>query len=292
MESQDQWNFRQDNALALVFSSTINAPDEDCTVTGSAPSFSLLRHWLQDCVRNHLSCAKSEQTWPTRLLYIGSSNSSTLRLVENEAEKIKLADGHSYAALSHCWGQPSREEKEGSCLFDENRYRRLDGFSMTEMPKTFRDAVQVTRSLGLSLLWIDALCINQTDPEAPGSDWITEAARMQDVFSSAVLTISATSATDWKQGFCESASNSSRQEELSEHVKSGIQRLNSRVTEKFTPLQDNDFKEKVDASELNQRAWVLQERVLSRRIIHFAKDSTYWECGKLVRCDDFRELRW
>lgn len=30
---------------------------------------------------------------------------------------------------------------------------------------------------------------------------------------------------------------------------------------------------------LADRGWVLQERILSQRIIHFAKDEVYWECN-------------
>ncbi|KAH7176029.1 hypothetical protein EDB81DRAFT_751443 [Dactylonectria macrodidyma] len=46
----------------------------------------------------------------------------------------------------------------------------------------------------------------------------------------------------------------------------------------------------VDRGALSNRAWVLQERVLSRRIIHFAATHTYWECGKGVRCEQFTKL--
>jgi hypothetical protein len=240
-----------------------------------------------------------EQTWPTRLLHIGSSNSQILRLVETDAEKAKLVNNHGYAALSYCWGHASLEQKERICLSDENYARRLVGFSLNELPKTFRDAIQVTRSLGLSLLWIDALCINQTNLEEPDSDWSKESSRMQRVFSSALLTISATSASNWEQGFCSSMLGLSQPQELFEHVRLGIRRLGSRLslhraaaTENFKLLLDNDFKRRVDSGPLNQRAWVFQERVLSRRLIHFSSDSIYWECGEHVRCDDFRELRW
>ena len=42
---------------------------------------------------------------------------------------------------------------------------------------------------------------------------------------------------------------------------------------------------------LNKRGWVLQERVLSRRIIHFTKKHTYWECGEGVRCENFTRMQ-
>ena len=38
------------------------------------------------------------------------------------------------------------------------------------------------------------------------------------------------------------------------------------------------------------RAWVLQERALSRRTIHFSKGQTYWECGSIVRCANLDQM--
>jgi hypothetical protein len=36
----------------------------------------------------------------------------------------------------------------------------------------------------------------------------------------------------------------------------------------------------------NKRAWVLQERLLSRRIIHLAASRTYWECRQKYESED------
>lgn len=169
----------------------------DGTVAGRSPDFSSLRYWLEDCINNPDCGQKRQQAWPTRLLYEGSPRLQTLRLVEKKQEIIEPANGHGYAALSHRWGHPGAEEKERICLYDKNYHERLARFGLDELPKTFQDAVRVTGLLGLSLLWIDALCINQTNPTAPESDWSKEAARMQDVFSSVSLTISTTSAKNW-----------------------------------------------------------------------------------------------
>ncbi|GJC89928.1 hypothetical protein ColLi_12766 [Colletotrichum liriopes] len=47
----------------------------------------------------------------------------------------------------------------------------------------------------------------------------------------------------------------------------------------------DNFDLDVEQGELNKRAWVLQERALSRRTIHFAHNQTYWECGEGIRCE-------
>jgi hypothetical protein len=42
-----------------------------------------------------------------------------------------------------------------------------------------------------------------------------------------------------------------------------------------------DFGEDVTNGTLSQRAWCLQERAMSRRILHFDKDQLFWECLRL-----------
>ena len=42
----------------------------------------------------------------------------------------------------------------------------------------------------------------------------------------------------------------------------------------------------VSQAPLNTRGWVLQERLLSRRILHFAADQVYWECRSHALAQD------
>ncbi|RFU28921.1 hypothetical protein B7463_g7420, partial [Scytalidium lignicola] len=64
------------------------------------------------------------------------------------------------------------------------------------LPKTFQEAIYVTRSFGIRCLWIDSLCIIQDSSE----DWQRESVTMSDVYSGSLLNIAATSAEDSKQG--------------------------------------------------------------------------------------------
>ncbi|KAF2401674.1 HET-domain-containing protein [Trichodelitschia bisporula] len=186
------------------------------------------------------------------------------------------ADAGGYLALSHCWGKPTDEQKKKFCTTANNLELRKVGFFESDLPKTFQHAVQVTRELGMKYLWIDALCIIQTITGADTEDWEKEAPRMEMVFGSAYCTLAASSAVDWEKGFL--APSSARYEES--QSASGASRYSC------YGLGPTDFLCHVDAAPLNQRAWVLQERVLSRRTLHFTGNCTYFECGVGVYCED------
>ncbi|CAE7186803.1 HET domain protein pin-c2 [Pyrenophora teres f. teres] len=67
--------------------------------------------------------------------------------------------------------------------FRERRERIL----FVQLTKTFQEAVQTTRALGIRYLWIDSLCIIQGDPD----DWAREASQMSLVYQNALITIAA-----------------------------------------------------------------------------------------------------
>ncbi|KAK3391247.1 heterokaryon incompatibility protein-domain-containing protein [Podospora didyma] len=229
--------------------------------------FLLLRKWLQNCDKNHPECRRQprkENFWPKRVIYVG--NPKKLTLVEGQS------GGEDYLVLSHCWGLPTAEEKKQFCTTSENYGARKRGFSYDQLPKTFQDAVQVTRALQKQYLWIDALCIIQ---EGPDCDWDSEAKAMADIFAGAYCTIAASSARGWGDGFLKPQPDPPG---------IGVQGTPS------TPTCTCDFGKDVDEGALMKRAWVLQERVLSRRIIHFTAAHTYCECGDGVLCEQLTKL--
>ena len=240
------------------------------TISG-ALYFQLLREWLRECNQSH-NCNRQieSKNWPTRVIFVGSSDPNKLILQEQ-------VSGMDYLVLSHCWGDPTDEERKRFCTTPENYRGRKEGFSYNDLPKTFQDAVRVTRELDKKYLWIDSLCIIQGDKE----DWKKEAKRMEHVFASAYCTIAASSASNWRDGFLERnlspqyfqiQSNSRRQVYVCDNM--------------------HNYSKDMDESPLNKRAWVLQERVLSRRTIHFSAKQTYWECAEGVLCENFIGLQW
>ena len=222
---------------------------------------------MADCDKNH-RCKPNSGFWPKRVVDVGSGDE--VRILEPQS-----IPREPYIALSHCWGHPTDEEKEHYCTTRENRKQRLEGFSMNDLPETFQDAIKMVRALGLRYLWIDALCIVQGD----GGDWYGESANMKNVFSSAYCTFAVDSAKGWKDGFFERESPP----KYSPGFRGG-----ERV---YLCDTEHDFEGHVINSALNQRAWVLQERILSPRILHFTKQHTYFACGKNVRCENFTLLK-
>ncbi len=46
------------------------------------------------------------------------------------------------------------------------------------------------------------------------------------------------------------------------------------------------FESNIQRSILNQRAWILQEQVLSRKRLHFGKDQLFWICPEVSIAED------
>lgn len=150
----------------------------------------IILKWIDKCVRWHEKCSHSESDdgdfkSPTRLLDLGVNGSST----------IHLRNGHDYlgryATLSHYWGKSPSTTTTRATLSS-----RMNGFNTSILSRTMRDAVAITRSIGIQYLWIDALCIVQDDFE----DWAREAVTMAQVYTQSFITIAASSSADGDGG--------------------------------------------------------------------------------------------
>jgi hypothetical protein len=96
-----------------------------------------------------------------------------------------------YVTLSHCWG-----EKHIVTTTKESLTRRKEGIEVSLLPKTFSDAILITRKLRFRYLWIDSLCIIQDDE----ADWQLESKKMAKIYENSALTISASAAHDAEYG--------------------------------------------------------------------------------------------
>jgi hypothetical protein len=126
------------------------------TDPGSDASFDLIKTWLNNCETGHPQCKLSlavPRPRPRRLVDVGSTTQSILpRVIEGYPKDAP------YIALSHCWGDENVFKTERSSLQEMKT-----GLNWELLPKTFQDAITVTRRLGLQYVWIDSLCIIQDD---------------------------------------------------------------------------------------------------------------------------------
>lgn len=123
---------------------------------------------------------------PLRLINVMQGDS--IRLEHTEARDIV------YAALSYCWGEPG--VMEAARTVKGNLPARLQPFSLSCLPATLKDAITITRLLGISYLWIDGLCILQDCRE----EWEAEAQKMVDYYRNAYVTIVAMLSTGADDG--------------------------------------------------------------------------------------------
>jgi hypothetical protein len=143
------------------------------------------KEWIDECFKNHNDCNKNDESvLPTRLVSIAGYD---YRLVSTAGWQTMPY----YSTLSHRWGNESFLK-----LTQENYESFSTVIPIQELPKTFRDAVYVSKRLGLEYLWIDSLCIVQGDIE----DWRQEAALMSSVYDGSSINIAAASAVNMHEG--------------------------------------------------------------------------------------------
>lgn len=174
-------------------------------------------------------------------------------------------------SLSYCWGRSNDKSKTTKRNLEDRRSR----IDLESLPLTIQDAIRLTRIMGIQYLWVDALCIIQSeDGKRNLEDFYFEAPRVGSYYSNAYCLISALAAPDSAQGL-----------------------FTERDTYQY-PLKtctlgfDEDDKQCFILKNLVEnvrryqgpamkRGWCLQERLLSRRIIHWTKDAIFWQCRGL-----------
>lgn len=197
---------------------------------------------------------------PTRIVDVAAVDATgTVRLCTTNGQTGQ------YLALSHRWGPSTLNSSTvKSTLASCKSAIRLGTLS-----RTMRDAINLTRRLGLQYIWIDSLCIIQDDPE----DWKREAKSMASVYEKALLTLAATAADDRAGLFAQSNLH-----DLATLPHNAQDPRSPPVYFTAHTAQPHGWDRHILNAPLNSRAWVMQERLLSRRIVHFACDQLCWEC--------------
>lgn len=234
-----------------------------------------MRHWISDCKDTHGRCAAYNDTAssPTRVLDVSCfHHSNDIVLKELDENVLHI----SYAALSHCWGDPSHPPITTTTT---NLAVRKTRIAFDDLTKSFQDAVTITRKLEIPYLWIDSLCIIQDSK----SDWEKEASKMATVYVGAVVTLSALGSPDSNGGFYLRPPKEKTDFVYRHDITLGSQRYRVFVCEPDSPHISGP---------LMERAWTYQERELSPRILHFGRHNLIWECKQLTATTSLPWLRY
>lgn len=146
------------------------------------------------------------------------------------------------------------------------------GIAWNSLPQTFQDAVTFTWALNIRYLWIDSLCIVQHDPE----DWAVQSGTMASIFSNAFVTLAATASSDARGSLFRRLDEAGLHKEISSNDPDFITQVFSR---RRTHLDGDRH------WPLLSRGWVLQEHLLSQRVIHFNATELAWHCHSMVTCE-------
>ncbi|KAG9234953.1 heterokaryon incompatibility protein-domain-containing protein [Amylocarpus encephaloides] len=260
----------------FVFSAKLDQTGRPNSVsTNCREGWQLVSSQLSDCLSSHLRCGSRRDStrWrPTRLLDIGYAP-GRFRIVEGS----EILPEEDYITLSHKWGKDNP-----LALTVSNLSQMKEGVASTILSKTFQDAIIVAQHLNIRYVWIDSLCIIQAGDN--GTDKQREIIQMDKVYRNSLLNVSA---------------------DLGLH---GI--FSERDLDLFTPMQtslcieientDGEFTKdtyqsveldvfdrEVSDAPLNRRGWVLQERVLAPRTLHFCRREIFWECCENIVCESF-----
>lgn len=232
------------------------------------------RLWLQNCLQRHnpSSCNTAAngipRSLPKRLVFIGN-NQNQVRVVDDFQGKAI-----PYLALSYCWGQSDHIITKLS-----NYEQHLRNIPWQALPATYRDAIDFVRAVGYRYIWIDALCILQDDRD----DWNSEAARMADIYSEAILVISAANANHVGFGFLSERSGSRTfRNKLQKGPGDPTHILVQEPAIHGNILGDPALEQQWPVF---RRAWTLQERLLATRLVHFAAGEIIWECASMCACE-------
>lgn len=119
--------------------------------SGSIDALDLAKEWIEKCNKTHPQCLDHfhDSILPHRVID-----------VRTEPPKLYISQNCTgkYITLSHCWGGVRHYVTEKNTL-----EQRCQAIEISELPKSFQDAILVTRYLKISFLWIDSICIVQDD---------------------------------------------------------------------------------------------------------------------------------
>ncbi|KAF5556281.1 hypothetical protein FNAPI_5804 [Fusarium napiforme] len=225
---------------------------------GVEKAVALASRWIHSCSANHEKCSIQPEgldpikTIPTRLIDIGSSDGavSPKIVITNHSFDIE------YLALSYAWGSG-------------HNFAKATASNLVEMTEI--------------LPWDDLAKTKEgSDDQRHKVDWSYGAARLGQYYKNATLTIAASGAISSRQGLF---LDRPALEYDPRPVTLTINKISGGTSHLEVHPASPSWELSIQNVPLLTRGWAIQERVLSRRILHFGGSCLLWECCELKTTD-------
>lgn len=265
------------------------------STTGSPAVGELARSWYTECRQKHQHC---NQTLPPLARPVSDSPRLAIsvkhgmRLLDVRHYPARLIDKNDipkdpeYAVLSHCWGK-----EPFLTLTGLNRSEwLLGGIPELCLPENLRNALMFCRWLQIPYMWIDSLCIVQSHEglfthfdlhkppqEVKGLDWGAHVDMMGDIYMRSAVCIATAAATKASE-----PSFRDREPNLIKPVAVSLRRVghgsSTTESEPHLLIGMNHALHGHRHAAIASRGWVLQERLLSPRVLTLGHNQVFWEC--------------
>ena len=243
------------------------------------------RRWLKNCDQRHGNlCANPG--WYRRLPLPSGTH---FRLIEIDqrpngtffriVQATTMTIMPKYAALSYVWGEKNTQAtRQALKLYQDNISELSHRIPPKSLPRTIADAIEVTRRLGFRYLWVDSLCIIQQDPNRRDRDANESEARqsqldqMGSIFGHASIVLVAAGGEDADCGLV-GISQARKPSQIAQEVKPGVNVL-------LAVEYDRSY------GKWDTRAWTLQEKLMSRRMLVFGQNYVSFHCRHGILRED------
>jgi hypothetical protein len=227
---------------------------------------SRIRNWLAECELQHEGLCRNPWKGPRYREPID------LILIDVQAERlVRAKSDERFVALSYVWGNSTTLQTKVA-NFEALQQHHVLSPANELVARVVRDTMKLVKEIGERYVWADTLCIVQDDLEGK-----TDAIRNMDiVYGHALLTIIAASGQNADEGL--------------PGVGTEVRPLlGLRRAIKGFPLiwRGPELSDMARYSRYEDRAWTMQEKLLSRRCLYISRHQAYFHCCSDYNCEDY-----
>ncbi|KAK3396988.1 HET-domain-containing protein [Sordaria brevicollis] len=230
----------------------------------------LPRRWLTTCLEDHKDTCPLHRSEDRR--------ASTFRLIDTSTRAVVEFTNHrlgdvQYAALSYVWGNGHKTTLRRGTLTQLQLMNSL----RVAGPQTVLDAIKFTSDMKVRYLWVDAFCIIQDDDD----DKAAQLQLMAEIYQSALFTIVAAAGNDAQAGLPGVCISS---EPLQQKVR--VKKEENPDMGSLWLIQTLAPRDNMGDYAWSTRGWILQEKVLSRRVLTFTDKQLLWRCQQCKKWEE------